>query len=96
MPASPSDGRGKRGRATAAAGTGAKTAKRGKNKSTVAQGEKQGVELKRGTEEDLDRNNFLVMNSFGPYSVEDKGHMKAFIRNVLALVLEVMEDYDVV
>lgn len=43
------------------------------------------------TEEELDEGNFLTMNCYGPYDVEDPGLMGAFIRNLMALMLELSD-----
>lgn len=45
------------------------------------------------TPEDLDEGNFLVMHCYGPYSVGNPGHLRSFMRNVLALMLELSDPW---
>ncbi|KAH6622979.1 hypothetical protein F5144DRAFT_657020 [Chaetomium tenue] len=45
------------------------------------------------TPEDLDEGNFLVMNCYGAYSLDDPQHLRLFIRNVLALMLELSDPW---
>jgi hypothetical protein len=46
------------------------------------------------TPEDLDAGNFLVMHCYGPYSVGNPGHLRFFMRNVLALMLELSDPWE--
>ena len=45
-------------------------------------------------EPSLTPDSFLVMKCYGPYSVDDAGHMAMFVRNVLALMLELSDPMD--
>lgn len=49
---------------------------------------------KEATPEDLNEGNFLIMNCYGAYSLDDPQHVKLFIRNVLALMLELSDPWD--
>jgi hypothetical protein len=40
---------------------------------------------------ELDDTNFLIMNCFEPYMIDDSGHLGAFLRNVVALMLELTD-----
>ncbi|AEO68741.1 uncharacterized protein THITE_2053475, partial [Thermothielavioides terrestris NRRL 8126] len=84
---------------TAAAGPAPGAPVNAESKST-APGQKQpkagsdpGREFE-ATAEDLDPDNFLIMNCYGPYNLQDRQHVGAFIRNVLALMLELSDPWE--
>ncbi len=49
---------------------------------------------RNATSEDLNEGNFLIMNCYGAYSLDDPQHVRLFIRNVLALMLELSDPWD--
>jgi hypothetical protein len=82
---------------TTGAATAASTNTTTAHKSTTADAKvrKQAVTAatkpKKPPPQDLDISQFLTMNCYGPYNVEDPEHMAFFLRIVLTLMLELSD-----
>ncbi|KAK3303574.1 uncharacterized protein B0T15DRAFT_496114 [Chaetomium strumarium] len=84
---------------TAEAATGTTAAEPASTKAAATgPGTKEATESARhgnkATAEDLDDGNYLIMNCYGPYSLDDKRHVTIFLRNVIALILEVSDPWE--
>jgi hypothetical protein len=79
----------------AAAAASANTTTAHKSTTADAKVKKQGaaaaVKPREPTSQDLDISQFLTMNCYGPYNVEDPEHMAFFLRIVLTLMLELSD-----
>lgn len=58
---------------------------------TQHQAQAQPPQNAEATQEELDARNFLTMSCYGPYEVTDRKHMAIFLRNALALMMELSD-----